>query len=401
MNRVIRPLRDFLHRESASGVFILIASCLGLLIANSPLSDIYFDTLAFDFEISLGAIYLNLTILKSINYVLMTIFFFVVGLEVKRELTSGHLSSFKKAIMPFVAAIGGMALPAAIYLAIAGRVDANGWGVPVATDIALAVGLLALVGSNAVASLRSFLLALAVIDDIGAILIIALIYSTGVNFSWIAAGAIAIATIHTFKKLGSNSTFVYLLLGVALWYCMYKSGVHPTLAGVILGLMTPNKIKLNSKLEDGEDDEGGQLSVIEWLEEKIHPWSTFVIIPLFAFANTGVIITNQSIANAINSPIAWGIFAGLVLGKPIGVLAAVYFARKIRLGHYPQDAKNIDLLATGSAAGIGFTVAIFIANLAFSDPTTQDLAIFSVIVASIVSALISLLLFKAVAKKKT
>jgi len=398
MNRVIRPLRDFLHRESASGILILIASFLGLLIANSPLSDSYFDTLAFDFEISLGAIYLNLTILKSINYVLMTIFFFVVGLEIKRELTSGHLSSFKKAIMPFVAAIGGMALPAGIYLAIAGRVDANGWGVPVATDIALAVGLLALVGSSAVASLRSFLLALAVIDDIGAILIIALIYSTGVNFSWIAAGAIAIATIHTFKKLGATSTFVYVLLGVALWYCMYKSGVHPTLAGVVLGLMTPNIIKLNTKLKDGED---GQLSVIEWLEEKIHPWSSFVIIPLFAFANTGVIITNQSITDAINSPIAWGIFAGLVLGKPIGVLAAVILARKIRLGQYPQDAKSIDLLATGSAAGIGFTVAIFIANLAFSDPATQDLAVFSVIIASIVSALISLLLFKVVAKKKS
>ena len=398
MNRVIRPLRDFLHRESASGILILIASFLGLLIANSPLSDSYFDTLAFDFEISLGAIYLNLTILKSINYVLMTIFFFVVGLEIKRELTSGHLSSFKKAIMPFVAAIGGMALPAGIYLAIAGRVDANGWGVPVATDIALAVGLLALVGSSAVASLRSFLLALAVIDDIGAILIIALIYSTGVNFSWIAAGAIAIATIHTFKKLGATSTFVYVLLGVALWYCMYKSGVHPTLAGVVLGLMTPNIVKVKSKMKDLEDN---QVSVIEWLEEKLHPWSSFVIIPLFAFANTGVVITNQSITDAINSPIAWGIFAGLVLGKPIGVLAAVILARKIRLGHYPQDAKGIDLLATGSAAGIGFTVAIFIANLAFSDPATQDLAVFSVIVASIVSALISLLLFKVVAKKKS
>ena len=397
MNRVIRPLRDFLHRESASGILILIASFLGLLIANSPLSDSYFDTLAFDFEISLGAIYLNLTILKSINYVLMTIFFFVVGLEIKRELTSGHLSSFKKAIMPFVAAIGGMALPAGIYLAIAGRVDANGWGVPVATDIALAVGLLALVGSSAVASLRSFLLALAVIDDIGAILIIALIYSTGVNFSWIAAGAIAIATIHTFKKLGATSTFVYVLLGVALWYCMYKSGVHPTLAGVVLGLMTPNIVKVKSKMKDLEDN---QVSVIEWLEEKLHPWSSFVIIPLFAFANTGVVITNQSITDAINSPIAWGIFAGLVLGKPIGVLAAVILARKIRLGHYPQDAKGIDLLATGSAAGIGFTVAIFIANLAFSDPATQDLAVFSVIVASIVSALISLFIFKFVAKKR-
>jgi NhaA family Na+:H+ antiporter len=398
MNRVIRPLRDFLHRESASGILILIASVLGLLFANSPLSDAYFETLAFDFELSLGAIYLNLTILKSINYVLMTIFFFVVGLEIKRELTSGHLSSFKKAIMPFVAAIGGMALPAGIYLLIAGRIDANGWGVPVATDIALAVGLLALVGSSAVASLRSFLLALAVIDDIGAILIIALIYSTGVNFSWIVAGAIAVVTIYTFKKLGATSTFVYVLLGVALWYCMYKSGVHPTLAGVVLGLMTPNIVKVKSKMKDLEDN---QVSVIEWLEETLHPWSSFVIIPLFAFANTGVVITNQSITDAINSPIAWGIFAGLVLGKPVGVLTAVILARKIRLGHYPQDAKNIDLLATGSAAGIGFTVAIFIANLAFSDPATQDLAVFSVIVASIVSALISLFLFKFVAKKRS
>jgi NhaA family Na+:H+ antiporter len=396
MNRVIRPLRDFLHRESASGILILIASFLGLLIANSPFSDTYLDTLAFDFKISLGAIYLKLTILKSINYVLMTIFFFVVGLEIKRELTSGHLSSFKKAITPFVAALGGMALPAAIYLAIAGRVDANGWGVPVATDIALAVGLLAIVGSGAVASLRSFLLALAVIDDIGAILIIALIYSTGVNFSWVAAGAIAVATIYGFKRLGTNSTFVYLLLGVALWYCMYKSGVHPTLAGVILGLMTPNIAKINSKLKDADDN---QVSVIEWLEERLHPWSSFVIVPLFAFANTGVVITNQSITDAINSPIAWGIFAGLVLGKPIGVLTTVVIAKKINLGQYPQDAKSIDLLATGSAAGIGFTVAIFIANLAFSDPVTQDLAVFSVIVASIVSALISLILFK-IARKK-
>jgi NhaA family Na+:H+ antiporter len=396
MNRVIRPLRDFLHRESASGILVLIASLFGLLIANSPFSDTYFDTLAFDFKISLGAIYLQLTILKSINYVLMTIFFFVVGLEIKRELTSGHLSSFKKAITPFVAALGGMALPAAIYLAIAGRVDANGWGVPVATDIALAVGLLAIVGSGAVASLRSFLLALAVIDDIGAILIIALIYSTGVNFSWVAAGAIAVATIYGFKRLGSNSTFVYLLLGVALWYCMYKSGVHPTLAGVILGLMTPNIAKINSKLKDADDN---QVSVIEWLEERLHPWSSFVIVPLFAFANTGVVITNQSITDAINSPIAWGIFAGLVLGKPIGVLTTVVIAKKINLGQYPQDAKSIDLLATGSAAGIGFTVAIFIANLAFSDPVTQDLAVFSVIVASIVSALISLILFK-IARKK-
>jgi NhaA family Na+:H+ antiporter len=397
MNRVIRPLRDFLHRESASGILILLASLLGLIVANSPLSDNYFTVLEWDFNISIGVSLLNLTILKTINYVLMTLFFFVVGLEIKRELTSGHLSSFKNAVTPFIAAIGGMALPAGIYLIIAGDVDANGWGVPVATDIALAVGLLALVGTSAVASLRSFLLALAVIDDIGAILIIALVYSAGVSTSWSLLAAITVAVIYLLNKFGVKSTYVYILFGIALWYCMYKSGVHPTLAGVILGLMTPNILKENSKLHDGEDN---QVSVIEWLEERIHPWSSFIIVPLFAFANTGVVITSDSINDAINSPIAWGIFAGLVIGKPIGVLASVFIARKINLGQYPQGAKNVDILATGSAAGIGFTVAIFIANLAFSDPATQDLAIFAVIIASLVSAVLSVLLFKLVSKKR-
>ena len=397
MNRVIRPLRDFLHRESASGILILLASLLGLIVANSPLSENYFTVLEWDFNISIGVSLLNLSILKTINYVLMTLFFFVVGLEIKRELTSGHLSSFKNAVTPFIAAIGGMALPAGIYLIIAGDVDANGWGVPVATDIALAVGLLALVGTSAVASLRSFLLALAVIDDIGAILIIALVYSSGVSTSWSLLAAITVAVIYLLNKFGVKSTYVYILFGIALWYCMYKSGVHPTLAGVILGLMTPNILKENSKLHDGEDN---QVSVIEWLEERIHPWSSFIIVPLFAFANTGVVITSDSINDAINSPIAWGIFAGLVIGKPIGVLASVFIARKINLGQYPQGAKNVDILATGSAAGIGFTVAIFIANLAFSDPATQDLAIFAVIIASLVSAVLSVLLFKLVSKKR-
>jgi len=397
MNRVIRPLRDFLHRESASGILILLASLLGLIVANSPLSENYFTVLEWDFNISIGISLLNLSILKTINYVLMTLFFFVVGLEIKRELTSGHLSSFKNAVTPFIAAIGGMALPAGIYLIIAGDVDANGWGVPVATDIALAVGLLALVGTSAVASLRSFLLALAVIDDIGAILIIALVYSSGVSTSWSLLAVITVAVIYLLNKFSVKSTYVYILFGIALWYCMYKSGVHPTLAGVILGLMTPNILKENSKLHDGEDN---QVSVIEWLEERIHPWSSFIIVPLFAFANTGVVITNDSINDAINSPIAWGIFAGLVIGKPIGVLASVFIARKINLGQYPQGAKSVDILATGSAAGIGFTVAIFIANLAFSDPATQDLAIFAVIIASLVSAVLSVLLFKLVSKKR-
>ena len=375
----------------------MLASLLGLIVANSPISENYFKVLDWKFNISIGVSLLNLTILKTINYVLMTIFFFVVGLEIKRELTSGHLSSFKNAVTPFIAAIGGMALPAGIYLAIAGDVDANGWGVPVATDIALAVGLLALVGTNAVASLRSFLLALAVIDDIGAILIIALVYSAGVSASWSFFAAITVVLIFVLNKFGVRSTFIYILFGIALWYCMYKSGVHPTLAGVILGLMTPNILKANPKLHDPEDN---QVSVIEWLEHKIHPWSSFIIVPLFAFANTGVVITIDSINDALGSPIAWGIFAGLVIGKPIGVLASVFIARKINLGQYPQGAKSVDLLATGSAAGIGFTVAIFIANLAFSDPATQDLAIFAVIIASLVSAVLSVLLFKLVSRKR-
>jgi NhaA family Na+:H+ antiporter len=228
-------------------------------------------------------------------------------------------------------------------------------------------------------------------------LIIALVYSSGVSTSWSLLAAITVAVIYLLNKFSVKSTYVYILFGIALWYCMYKSGVHPTLAGVILGLMTPNILKENSKLHDGEDN---QVSVIEWLEERIHPWSSFIIVPLFAFANTGVVITNDSINEAINSPIAWGIFAGLVIGKPIGVLASVFIARKINLGQYPQGAKSVDILATGSAAGIGFTVAIFIANLAFSDPATQDLAIFAVIIASLVSALLSVLLFKLVSRKQ-
>ena len=397
MKRVIAPLRDFLHRESSSGTLILIASALGLLAANSGLADSYFSFLNLKFQIGPESLALDFTILKSINYLLMTLFFFVVGLEIKRELTSGHLATFKAAAAPLFAAIGGMSLPAIIYLAIAGGVEPNGWAVPVATDIALAVGLLALVGSSAIASLRSFLLALAVIDDIGAILIIALVYSTGVNLSWGLAGLLTIFAILGFRKLGSQSALVYLPLALSLWYCAYRFGIHPTIAGVILGLLTPNIARTKSNLTDSED---GSVSVIEYLEHKFHPISSYVIVPIFAFANTGVEISSQSINSALNSVIAWGIFLGLVIGKPLGVLLATMAARKIKIAEYPQGARNLDLIATGSAAGIGFTVAIFIARLAFDSPEIVNLAIFSVIVGSVVSALISLLIFKTLKRSK-
>ena len=396
MRRRIAPLRDFLNRESTSGLLILVASALGLITANSPLSDNYFSTL--DFKLTLGANWylIELSILKVINYLLMSIFFFVVGLEIKRELTSGHLASFKKAMLPFVAAVGGMAVPALIYLAIAGGVAPGGWGVPVATDIALAVGLLAMLGPSVAASLRSFLLALAVIDDIGAILIIAFVYSTGIKFSWLAAAALCIAMIAMLKKAGVESTLIYSLFAFTLWFCLYKAGVHPTLAGVILGLMTPNIVRKRTRVEDIDD---GSVSVIEWLEHKFHPISTFFVVPIFAFANTGVVITAESIKGASQSLIAWGIFFGLVIGKPLGVLIASIAAKRSKLADFPEGATNSSILATGSAAGIGFTVAIFIADLAFDDAQTQDVAVLAVIVASVVSALISITLFKLLARK--
>ena len=396
MRRRIAPLADFLNRESTSGLLILVASALGLITANSPLSDNYFSTL--DFHLTLGADWylIDLSILKTINYLLMSIFFFVVGLEIKRELTSGHLASVKKAMLPFIAALGGMALPALIYLAIAGGVAPGGWGVPVATDIALAVGLLTMVGPSVAASLRSFLLALAVIDDIGAILVIAFVYSTGINFSWLAAAVLTIALIAGLKKAGVESILIYSLFAFTLWFSLYKTGFHPTLAGVILGLMTPNILRHGTKIEDTDD---GSVSVIEWLEHKFHPLSTFLVVPIFAFANTGVVITADSIRAASQSLVAWGIFFGLVVGKPLGVLIAAVAAKRLKVADFPEGANNSSILATGSAAGIGFTVAIFIANLAFDDKQTQDIAVLAVIVASVVSALLAAGFFKALARK--
>jgi NhaA family Na+:H+ antiporter len=289
-----------------------------------------------------------------------------------------------------------MAVPALIYLAIAGRVAPGGWGVPVATDIALAVGLLTMVGSSVAASLRSFLLALAVIDDIGAILVIAFVYSTGIKFSWLAAGLLSIGFIAILKKIRVDSTLIYSIFAFTLWFSLYKTGVHPTLAGVILGLMTPNIRRKQTRVEDTED---GFVSVIEWLEHKFHPISTFLVVPIFAFANTGVVISNDSIKGASQSLVAWGIFFGLVIGKPFGVLLASHTAKRVNIADLPESATYSSLLATGSAAGIGFTVAIFIANLAFDDSQTQDIAVLAVIVASVVSALISTVLFKTLTKK--
>ncbi len=396
MRKRLSPLNDFLHRESAGGILLLIAATFGLAVANSPISDTYFKILEQGFEVGGGMFYLKLTVLKVINYILMTIFFFVVGLEIKREMTVGHLSRLRDAVMPLLGALGGMAFPAAIYLLIAGESDPRGWGVPVATDIALAVGLLAIIGSSVAPSLRTFLLGLAVIDDIGAILIIAFIYSSGVGFVWVIAAIAVILAIVAARRLGANSWSIYLVLGIGLWYFLYRSGIHATLSGVILGLLTPNIAKPDSELVNGE---GISLSVIEWLEVKLHPWSSFIIVPIFAFANTGVSISSESISGAMNSTIAWGIFFGLVVGKPLGIIVAVVAAKRANIGDYPAESRKSGLLATGSAAGIGFTVAIFIADLAFKDKADQDMAVIAVILASVVSGILSWILFTTTSRK--
>ena len=391
MVRRIAPFRDFLKRESSSGIILLIAAILGLIAANSPISENYHRFLEIDFTIDFAGIFLEMTVLKLINYGLMTIFFFVVGLEIKREISSGHLSKLKQAAAPFFAAIGGMAVPALIYLAIAGDVAPEGWAIPVATDIALAVGVLALMGSTVTQGLKAFLLALAVIDDIGAILIIALVYSSGVIFSWILAGALAIVATLALQRLKVMKIYVYVFVGALLWYSLYKAGLHPTLAGVIMGVLAPATPIQDKNWSDTED---GEVTIVEKLEARFHGLSTLFVVPVFAFANSGVELSRTALSDALDSPVAWGIMAGLVLGKPLGVFLTSKVVSRARLAELPEDGDGLKLIATGSTAGIGFTVAIFIAKLAFDPGATQDLAVTAVIFGSLLSGLISVALFR-------
>ena len=391
MKRRIAPLRDFLANESASGIILMVAAVLGMLAANLPTSESYYRILDISFTIDFPGIFISMTILKLINYGLMTLFFFVVGLEIKREISSGHLSRLRQAAAPFFAAAGGMAVPALIYLLIAGDVAPEGWAIPVATDIALAVGVLALMGSRVTQGLKAFLLALAVIDDIGAILIIAIVYSAGVQVSWLFGGLLSVIAVLFLQKLDVTNRVTYLLVGLLLWYSLYKAGLHPTLAGVIMGLLAPATPAQAGEKEDVED---GELTVVEELEHQFHSLSSLIVVPIFAFANAGVPLSLDVTRDAFTSPIAWGIVLGLALGKPIGVFATSKLVSRTGLAELPEGATNKALLATGSTAGIGFTVAIFIAKLAFDAGAVQDLAVTAVIVGSILSGVLSLILFR-------
>lgn len=410
----ISPFADFFQRESTSSLLILLAALLGLVIANSNLSDTYFGILKTDVFIKIGLFQFNMDVQHLINDALMTIFFFLVGLEINRELNTGHLAGFKKAIVPLLAALGGMLVPALIYLFVTDFKDLRGWAVPVATDIALAVGVLSYFGAKKSGFLRPFLLGLAVIDDIGAILIIALVFSKGITIPWLIISILLVLIVIWFKRININTTFVYVVLGVLLWYGLYETGIHPTIAGVILGLLAPvtpiiekkyidiDELKNVSTVENAIKSKKiakNSVSVVEWLEHVIHPWSAFLVVPLFAFANSGIKIDSKTFELMLQSSVALGIILGLVVGKPVGILLLTYFTKFSKIGQIPKDVKWHQLLGVGNAAGIGFTVAIFIAKLAFKEQEIQDLAILSVLVASVISALIAVVAFKLSDKK--
>ncbi len=344
----------------------------------------------------------------------MTIFFFVVGLEIKREVTDGHLSERRAALLPGFAAFGGMLIPALIYLAIAGSSAPRGWAIPVATDIALAVGVISVMGKKLPASLRAFLLGLAIVDDIGAIIIIAAVYSTGVSFGWLLVSIIGVSAVVVARRLGVQSVLLYVAVGVAIWLGLYQGGVHPTLAGVVMGLLTPSIVRKQTDLVDIEElsdasasvDLGSpsskaekSVSVVEWLQHVLHPWTSFLIVPIFALANSGIHISLNGLRDAAGSAVTWGVFFGLMLGKPLGVVIATRAAVRSGISDLPEGSTTRQIMGVGMASGIGFTVAIFITKLALTDPIQQEHAKLAILLASVAAAGLAMLLLKTPASR--
>src|SRR4029079_7704973 len=316
--RVLSPMRDFLATEASGAILLGLAAIAALVWANSPVAGSYEALWHSHIAITVAGHTLDLDLRHWVNDGLMTVFFLVVGLEIKRELTDGHLSSRRAALLPAVAALGGMLVPAMLYLAIAGGTAPRGWAIPIATDIALAVGVVALAGPRIPGSARAFLLGLAIVDDIGAIVVIAFVYSTGVAIGWLAAGMAALVVVALLKRFGVTWTWVYVVVGCVAWFGFYKGGVHPTIAGVAMGLLAPSTPRLSSEMIDVEsltdlsdvlaaretsDLAKGSVSVVEWLQHVLHPWTSYVIVPIFALANIGIEISADGLRAAAKSAI--------------------------------------------------------------------------------------------------
>ncbi|WP_028773104.1 Na+/H+ antiporter NhaA [Shewanella waksmanii] len=373
-----RAIRNFLSQESAGGILLMAAVILAMLMANSPLSGMYQGFLDTEMQIRVGTLDIDKTLIHWINDGLMALFFMLIGLEVKRELLEGALSSRAQASLPTFAAIGGMVFPAAVYLIFnySDPIAQVGWAIPAATDIAFALGIMALLGSRVPVALKVFLLALAIIDDLGVVVIIALFYSSDLSTISLIVAAVAIAGLIGLNRKGVTALGPYGVVGLILWIAVLKSGVHATLAGVIIAFCIPLRAK------DGS-------SPSESLEHSLHPWSTFIILPIFAFANAGVDLSPMSFGDLL-SPVPVGIALGLLLGKPLGVLLFSWIAVKAKLAVLPEGLGWRHVAPVSVMCGIGFTMSMFISSLAFIGDGDMygDVARLGILTGSIASALI-------------
>ena len=366
-------IREFLRIEAAGGILLCIAAVLALLWANSPAGPFYLGLLEIPVAVQAGPLAIDKPLLLWINDGLMAIFFLLVGLEIKREVVSGELSSPSKAALPAIAALGGMAAPAAVYVALnwGDQATLRGWAIPAATDIAFAVGVLSLLGRRAPACLKIFLLALAILDDLGAIVIIALFYTEHLSVGSLLLAAGGLAALVALNRAGVRRIAPYVLVGVFIWVCVLKSGVHATLAGVALAFAIPLR--------------GEEASPLQRLERMLHPWVTYGILPVFAFANAGVSLADVALADLFQ-PLPLGIALGLFLGKQIGVMGATFAAVRLGWARLPGGASWSQFYGVALLTGIGFTMSLFIGTLAFPDPSYGAAVRIGVLGGSILSA---------------
>ncbi|HET7327953.1 MAG TPA: Na+/H+ antiporter NhaA [Nocardioidaceae bacterium] len=404
-----RPIAGFLKVEAAGGIVLLIAAVAALVLANSPWSDAYQSFLHTEVDLTVAGLHLDGDVAYWVNDALMVFFFFVVGLEIKYEIVSGELRDPRRAAVPILAAFGGMIVPALIYTAFnAGSDGASGWGIPMATDIAFAVGVLGLLGRRIPSPARVFLLTLAIVDDIGAIAVIAVFYTSDLSMEWLAAAGVGVLAMVALRRVRVWSMSAYALIGVFVWLATYESGVHATIAGVVIGLLTPARPLLErdvaqnyarEAMQDGviDADElnryrfllGESVSVAERLERRLHPWTSYVVLPIFAFCNAGIDLRGGVLADALTSTVTAGVAVGLVAGKIIGVSTASWLAVVTGIGRLPDRTSWGMLVGLAAVAGIGFTVSLFIAGLSFEEGSVAESAAkVGILGASLVAAIL-------------
>ena len=384
-----KPFRWFFKLEAASGLVLLIAAIIALVISNSNFSELYFSTLEQYLFVGINNFGLKLSIHHWINDLLMAIFFFFVTLEIKREFIQGELSNFKKALLPIIGAVGGMLIPALVYIAInfGNPETLNGWAIPSATDIAFSLGILSLLGSRVPISLKIFLTALAIIDDLGAILIIAFFYSGDLSVSYLSLILVSYILLLILNKFGIKKFLPYLLIGAFMWYFTYKSGIHATIAGVLLATTIPHRLK------------DKDFSLLIKLEHAISPYVAFIIMPIFAFANAGVSLTGLSFSSLLQ-PVPLGIVLGLFVGKQIGVMIFSLAAVKFGIAQMPDNSSWLSLYGVSVLTGIGFTMSLFVGNLAFAENIQYiDGVKIGVLAGSLLSTLVGYFILLLTAKK--